>query len=75
MTLKLIAPILKKISSPSSHTSGEKLPLLSATRAPSVQVTTEAEDLYNQDLRAEMKKKVWESGGSVSTFPSNYFFS
>lgn len=64
MTLKLIAPILKQLSN--SPSIWEKQPLLARNRAPSVQVTKEAEDVYDQDFRAEMKKKVWESGGSVS---------
>lgn len=55
MTLKLIAPILKLLKS------GKELP----SPAPSVEVTAAAEMEYYQQLRAQMKLKVWEKDGGV----------
>jgi hypothetical protein len=49
MILKLVKPILAKLSKPLS------------SPAPSVSVTCAAEEAYDANLRAEMKKKVWES--------------
>lgn len=56
MILKLIKPILAKTSLPVS------------SPAPSVVVTAKAELEYNQALRAQMKKKVWEKDGGVSWY-------
>ncbi|KAK4700697.1 hypothetical protein P7C70_g5544, partial [Phenoliferia sp. Uapishka_3] len=63
MTLKLIAPILKKLKT------GEKLP----SPAPSVEVTERAENEYYKELRVQMKDRVWEKdGGVVRLMPSTY---
>ena len=55
MALKLMAPILKKLKS------GKELPV----PTPSVEVTSEAELEYYNQLRAQMKLKVWEKDGGV----------
>jgi hypothetical protein len=48
MTLKLIKPILQQL----------KQVKLLPTPAPSVEVTQEAEQRYNEEMRRELKKKV-----------------
>ncbi|ORY41822.1 hypothetical protein BCR35DRAFT_356412 [Leucosporidium creatinivorum] len=58
MMLKLIKPILRKIS---------QVKLLPVP-APSVEVTAEAQARYNADVRKEMKNKVWEKDGGVSWY-------
>ncbi|KAK4047414.1 hypothetical protein OIV83_005461 [Microbotryomycetes sp. JL201] len=57
MMLKLVKPILNKISKVELQ-----LP------APSIEVTHEAQQRYNEAVRNEMKKKVWEKDGGVSWY-------
>lgn len=56
MILQLISPIISKI----------RQVKLDEGAAPTVQVTTEAEQAFFDALRAEMKGKVWEETPVVS---------
>lgn len=58
LTLALIKPILRRISR-------VELP---PVPAPSVEVKVQAEKRYQEQVRRQMKKKVWEKDGGVSWY-------
>lgn len=62
MVLALIKPILAKLKKDPAPSS----PL------PTVEVTAEAERIYYDQMRAEMRKKVWEKDGGVVRLISSY---
>lgn len=58
MICTLVKPLLEKTSQLKLHDGP----------APTIEVSQEAQDAYNESVRKQMQKKVWEANGGVSWY-------